>query len=360
MTTATTITLILLAAGIFQGLLLLLFIATRRLKSFPPTFYLFMLIGTFWYQILMKVLNKAMLLKDFNTLYCLAFESPFLLGPTLYLYCYYSMNHGSRIRKADILHYLPFLSINILMILFDNWPADFYLYFFFPTNGITATVHTVLQTGSILGYSWLAIRLIERNRSKTEARKIIWYRQLIMLTAITGMTTMLAMKFLFFTWPRYDELRPLFLVLAVFVYWVSYKSLDNPDILGILQKYRKTKLSASENDRILRKLLTCVEGEKAYLKPELTIESLSSTLQTQKHLLSQVINERLEVNFYDFINSYRIKHAMELLSKDKSGNSIAQIAFESGFNSLSSFNSVFKKHTGRTPSEYKVSASVPI
>ena len=125
-------------------------------------------------------------------------------------------------------------------------------------------------------------------------------------------------------------------------------------VLTPKQKYESTRLSPAESDRIKSLLLILVEKEKPFLDPLLSLESLADQLQVQRHHLSQVINERLNKNFFDFVNYYRVETAKDyLLDKAKSHFTIASIAYESGFNSVSSFNMVFKKYTNQTPSQYK-------
>jgi AraC-like DNA-binding protein len=93
---------------------------------------------------------------------------------------------------------------------------------------------------------------------------------------------------------------------------------------------------------------------KPYLNENITIKDLSCEINIPSHHLSIVINNRLGKNFYTFINDYRIKEALSILDDpENSDASILAIAFRAGFNSKSTFNSVFKKITGKTPSEYR-------
>jgi len=72
------------------------------------------------------------------------------------------------------------------------------------------------------------------------------------------------------------------------------------------------------------------------------------------HILSQVINEQLSSNFNDFINSYRVEEAKKMLMNPEMKNfTIASIAYDSGFNTLSAFNVAFKKFTGITPPQFR-------
>jgi len=96
-----------------------------------------------------------------------------------------------------------------------------------------------------------------------------------------------------------------------------------------------------------------METEKPYLEPKLTLSSLADELEISANHLSQVINQYEEKNFFDFVNSYRVEEYKERATDPAYQNfSILAIALDSGFNSKSSFNQVFKKFTGKTPSQY--------
>ena len=101
-----------------------------------------------------------------------------------------------------------------------------------------------------------------------------------------------------------------------------------------------------------------MEENRSYLNRNLTLSELSKELSISPHLLSQLINEHFSNNFNDFINNYRIDEAKRLLGNPEFNNlTIASIAYDSGFNTLSAFNAAFKKFTGKTPSQYKAQLS---
>ena len=86
----------------------------------------------------------------------------------------------------------------------------------------------------------------------------------------------------------------------------------------------------------------------------MTLEQLAGQLSIRPKMLSQVINESLQQNFFDFINRYRIEAAKKLLTNPADKKiTVLEVLYEVGFNSKSSFNTIFKKHTGLTPSEFK-------
>ena len=118
-------------------------------------------------------------------------------------------------------------------------------------------------------------------------------------------------------------------------------------------EYRKSGLKAEEASELHQQLLRLMQTEKPYLEPKLSLAQLAERLGVLPNHLSQIINQYEEKNFYDFVNSYRVEEFIDLAKKDtdKSFNLLG-LAFEAGFNSKSSFNQVFKKFKGKTPSEF--------
>ena len=97
-----------------------------------------------------------------------------------------------------------------------------------------------------------------------------------------------------------------------------------------------------------------MQEKKPYLDLELTIHDISQELKIPRHYLTQIINEKLNKNFYQFINEYRVEEVKRLLQDPAYKKyTFTAIAFEAGFNSKSSFNSVFKETVGKTPTEYR-------
>ena len=100
------------------------------------------------------------------------------------------------------------------------------------------------------------------------------------------------------------------------------------------------------------KLLQLMAEAQPWLEPELTLAELAHRLRTNTSLLSHVINTGCGQNFNDFVNRYRVAEAERKLQDPRLAHySLVGIALESGFNSKSTFNRVFKKLTGRTPGE---------
>jgi len=94
-----------------------------------------------------------------------------------------------------------------------------------------------------------------------------------------------------------------------------------------------------------------MEEKKPYLNPRLSLSDLSRELDISSNQLSQIINQQAGVNFHDFVNKYRVDEFLQNANSNKSFSLLA-LALDSGFNSKSSFNYIFKKQKGISPSQY--------
>ncbi|GAH90171.1 unnamed protein product, partial [marine sediment metagenome] len=120
------------------------------------------------------------------------------------------------------------------------------------------------------------------------------------------------------------------------------------------QKYEKTLLADAIKEDYKDKLIRYMKSQKPYLEPSLSLDELAEKVSIPPHHLSQILNTCLNHNFFDFINSYRIKESERLLSEqDSYRKTILEILYETGFNSKSVFNTAFKKHTGMTPTQFR-------
>ena len=164
-----------------------------------------------------------------------------------------------------------------------------------------------------------------------------------------------------------EESYMVFLSLAInfaFAILIFYKALQHPEIFAGFgegekhRKYEKSHLTENEKREYLQKLEQYFRDRKPFLNPELTISDVANALGISPKYLSQVINEALQKNFYDLINSYRIEEAKKKLkSDDDPKRTVLEVLYDSGFNSKSAFNTAFKKHTGYTPTQFKRATS---
>ncbi len=119
-------------------------------------------------------------------------------------------------------------------------------------------------------------------------------------------------------------------------------------------KYQNQRLDEETEKTDVQTMLRYVTEEKPYLDSELTLSRLAEKLSFSPYYLSMLLNLHLKQNFYTFINKYRIDEVKRKLEQqDRTDENILEIAFDAGFNSKSTFNSMFKKFTHTTPSRYR-------
>jgi len=124
--------------------------------------------------------------------------------------------------------------------------------------------------------------------------------------------------------------------------------------LGDKKKYKNINLSDEQIEQYQARIQKVMEEQKPFLQSDFNLSSLSDLTSIPKHLLSWYFSENLNQSFTDYTNGYRIERAKELLKNPSFQNhKIAVIAYECGFNSLSSFNAAFKKQVNTSPSAYK-------
>lgn len=119
-------------------------------------------------------------------------------------------------------------------------------------------------------------------------------------------------------------------------------------------KYQKSSLSENDKDSILKKIKHEMDGNKYFTNNLSSLSGLSKQIAESGHHVSQVINEKLNMNFFELLAWYRVEEAKKILVNDKDQKiTIEELAEKVGYNSKSSFNTAFKKLTDQTPSEFR-------
>jgi AraC-like DNA-binding protein len=144
---------------------------------------------------------------------------------------------------------------------------------------------------------------------------------------------------------------------ASLIYLILFLELRYKRITAInngINKYKSSDLGSKDALIYKNQILDYIKSNELYKDHELTLGKLAKLVSLKPHLLSQIINEQMGYNFNDFINFYRIEDARKMLTDPEMQNyTIASIAYDSGFNTLSAFNAAFKKFTRLTPSQFR-------
>jgi AraC-like DNA-binding protein len=213
----------------------------------------------------------------------------------------------------------------------------------------------------IFSYHVYSIRLIHQHvKKRNESLWNVSDLSLRWLIRILGLFSAFLLIVAFFSLTSEDDTGDIYIATncSFIFYSLSFYLITHLQA-SVAEKDQRKKYERSVLDRamiadIQRKLENFIHTEKPYLNSELTMPLLADQLKVSMHHLSQVINEQYGLNFSDFINQYRIEEMKTKLTDTRYHHfKIEQIAFDTGFNSKSTFQAAFKKFTGRTPSEYR-------
>ncbi len=307
---------------------------------------------------------------------------PMMFGPLLYLYVRSLLSPESSFNKKDWMHFIPFLVFGIYALIFSTDKPVYNLHFFERDGFLIERIIFGLSFYlSISLYGLRTLILLHKHRKRlkdyysydSEKITLRWVMFVSILFSVIYILVISSGIFNIFILNR-EVINPdLFsatglTLLSIAVSFYGYKqtkpesSVKDPLLPARTEdkpndntpsKYQKSSLKEEDMERYLQKLIRLMEDEKPYLDGELTLQELSDRLGVSKHHLTQILNTKLIRNFYAFVNEYRIEEVKRRLSDPKNRNlKIMSIAYDSGFNSKTSFNTVFKNHTGMTPSEF--------
>jgi AraC-like DNA-binding protein len=152
--------------------------------------------------------------------------------------------------------------------------------------------------------------------------------------------------------------------ISFMIYATSYEVLNRSDFFNQpgsffsfpMMKYQKSSLSEESKEIILSKIRKEMEINSYFTNNLASLSGLARQINETSHHVSQVINEKLNKNFFELLASYRVEYAKKLIQKDKKSKlTVEELADIVGYNSKSSFNNAFKTITSKTPSEYRKS-----
>jgi len=317
---------------------------------------------------------------------------PFIAIPLHFLYARYLIHVSDRFTARELLHFMPFglyvLSIVPLLLksqeavrmLFRDQdirqlPVVFILFNW--TVTAMGLVYMLLTVSMLARY----VRRIKNEFSTIDKIKLDWLRNMTVMIAFAWASFFLENMLLLFKINLSNFTFSSFMV-SVFVYAMGYLGLLKTEVFTIPEiadsirripaadeadpgripgpdpktgiKYEKSGLSPEKAKEILEALLRFMETDKPYADCDLTLAQLAKRLSVTPHNLSEVINTRTGHNFYDFINQYRVEQVKkDLADHSKRDFKLLAIGLDAGFNSKTTFNTIFKRHTRLTPSGYR-------
>lgn len=333
----------------------------------------------------------------------------FALGPLLYFHIKALSEPRFEFRRADWLHFLPvLLSLAAFLPVYGLSPEakrDMAALYFQQFASVDATgdkwtvllrlpvavhIHIVQYIALMVHIAWYSILGLRQLRKHAAAIgqafsniariELDWLKYLCWLTlALCAASLLMLLARIVYADNFSAQVRALpALIVALLIYYVGLLSLRQPAIYRPVpaerpretsqpavpapaepaaagrEKYESTGLAPAEAEAHWQRLLVYMTQHQPYLASGLTIGQLSEAFGIPVAHLSQVINSCSGLNFFDFINRYRVQYAQHRLSqRSDNDQTVLDIALDAGFNSQSTFYTQFKKWTGVTPSQYR-------
>lgn len=358
--------------SIAQGFFLISLILLKRPKNVTASsliiaMLLIMVLTNFGYLV-----SRTALIHTIPFFFLVPFGMILLFGPLLYLYAKSILDSTFVWKPVYWLHFIPY-AIQLLFNLplytaekkfWDSFNADF-LSGRLPMRSFEKVAYAV-QDIHLLIYLIIIFLWINRSRKKlgnaqfiiSISSRITWIKQLsiclaIFLVTVFGLYLSVVANGFYLPVTNYIYT----LVVSAVIYFIAYKMILKPDliILDFSKKYRSHKVfDNNEGNDLVKKVKVQLEDHKIYTNPELKLADVAELVGLPQHQLSKLINEKFGKSFNDLINEYRVQEFINRINEPEFRNlSVFGIALDVGFNTKSSFNSTFKKITGKTPSEFR-------
>jgi AraC-like DNA-binding protein len=286
-----------------------------------------------------------------------------LFGPLYYMYFKRLLFSGNG-EKRFFLHFIP----SILQVI---WVTSRNLMLTSPElielfqSGRLHTIWVVTifaHTCSYLTYwilSFLLILRFKRGEDHVNSIKVPFGFVMIILSGI------LAGIFIWFFWSInflfgikifvFTNTNAGWIIIPFLTYFIGYYAIIQPEIFRLSPGTRKgmPRISPEISDKIRNELNRMMQQEKPYLDPGIRLAQLAAVLQTSSNNLSWIINSTSHCNFYDYINKYRVTAFIDKIKQGQhKHHTLLALAYDSGFNSKSTFNKVFRKFMHDNPGNY--------
>lgn len=344
--------------GAVQGGLIAILLLLRR-----PSFLFIQLMASFLLVLAVDCfsVNRLWLSED-PIFWHFNMGNIFLFGPLLFLFVKYAINRQNQINFFDFIHFLPFLVTKFLVVIYPEYytgekNVPFWL----------ATLTNQFLTFQGIIYTFFA--LLSARKAFSENRKNLFLKWIYSLTILS----LFGWSISFFG-RQFDQFgiiwgplmwKLVYIFVVFLIYYISFRLFQTPSLFEETrpdelrkqperEKYRNSSLTSFEAQQKIALLKGIMEQEKPFLDTTLTLDLLALKMNVARHHLSQLLNEHLQTNFFEFVNAYRLEAVKERLTNPSYAHyNILALAYECGFNSKSTFNKYFKDKVGLTPSEYR-------
>lgn len=299
------------------------------------------------------------------------------LGPLLYFYTK-SLTGTISVTRKDLIHFLPVLVETLVHIYFIIGSIRSGEPIYNVSGFLILTITELVATaGSIFIYATRCLALIRsheawllqhfsdpKNITLSWLFDLIKYLKMLWIFGLAFEVAFLIFwKFQIHSMPIYILIYILLGVVIYSTYWIGIQALIKSEVLtenkvDKAPRKESTLVYARLGDHELKSyadaLQDLMQREKLYLHETLSLRMLATRLQWDPNLVSYVLNNKLRKSFYDFVNEQRIEEVKRKIDDPAYCHfKMVEIGYECGFNSKATFNRVFKRFTGKSPTEYK-------
>ncbi|WP_237276887.1 AraC family transcriptional regulator [Tenacibaculum ovolyticum] len=352
--------------GFLQSLFLISIYAFSQKKRTSINRFMFVFVCVVTIGLLGKTLYNTNIWGNNFRLIALSEFSALLFGPTIYLFTRSVLNR-TKFSKSDLIHYIPGVSYSVFILVYFMIPEDSVISDRIKTGELQRVIYTCHAVGLVVNilYWWLGYKVYKdfSEAIKNEVSYVPHIRFLVTFLYVTGFCLLIwAILFLtsFLGFPMLERnARPyIWIILSFIILFINYYVIVSPKVLTIipeipLKKYTQSKLSLDDLERLKLELDKLMLDKKPYLNNKLLKTELAQMLGVNNPELARLLNENIGMNFFEYVNYYRIKEFVNLASTEKAKQlTFFGLAQEAGFNSKTTFNKSFKKLMGVSPTAY--------
>ena len=350
---------IVISAGIINGVLFSILIDAGKKGRSESRGLLKVLLIIFSLIVLRIRYIHPFLTEEFGIPFYVSGPFVFLIGPVFFLYLRVLVTPNDSLSPSDSNHFIPFITYLILFIpsYILGWNSD-YAYIlrnFVGPPWVFLVIQLIFYLNRIQKLVTSHSKDLVDGYSNVEGLDLSWMKLIVRIQIIV----LIFVAVISPTLVHGINVSTYFTVSCVFFtfiqFFVALKAMQQRNLIDWEPASGGSDDQQSVDfNQTKRLLLEFMEKERPYLDPDLTLVGLAGRLGVGRNQLSQVINTGLGDNFYNFINQYRIEEVKRLIKQDSGKKyTIMSLANDAGFNSKSTFNQIFKKLTGTTPSSYR-------
>lgn len=347
-----------ISQGVFASILLLVSRINKRANSF-----LGLLVLAFSLWLCDSFFSLVGIYGQNPNYYFLPIYFSLAFGPLVYFYTKTLVLKEFVFSKSDWFHFIPVLFQVIMYVTLRMGNYEDRRWFWMEIHEpVTYNLEFNLSLISLVFYLFLSIKLVAKYQhwiknefSEISKINLKWLRQLFLgMIVISLLWLVEAFMRTFFNY--FPDTLIMALPMGILVLFMAVGGLLQKVIMGAstFEQKKNSKTEQTLNEALLQKIISEMQQHKYYLDSELTLNSFANTIGENKRAVSNCINQGARMPFIDFVNKYRVEEFQNLAMKEGSEKlSLLGLALDSGFNSKSTFNRVFKSMVGVSPSEYK-------